>query len=359
MKILLVKLISNGDCLLATPIARQIKEVDYPGCRLTWLIASRCRAAIENNPYVDEIIETDEDIPNERALLRYSSGYDLTVPVPSFDRHTAYPWGTLHSFILRGYGKPLSVPIDPILNLTARENKHVADFAEERNLTDPELFPILFECSPLSGQSAMDFEMAFSIARTLTRRYPQVRIILSSKTAFEETSSIFDGSRISWRENAALTGYCKLLLGCSSGITWLNYSTAGAAIPTLQFLEASYNAGIKSASVYLDFIYHEKDVSGIYESYQWNRDDVVFLTGEVIERGFEQFKQHHPVSGPTTKEEAMYLFLEAIGKRYSDYSDPEFMKRHMGIRYFAAGLAFTLKRKCYELLTGKISKGRC
>ena len=57
LKILLVQLGSTGDCLFVTTIARQIKEVDYPGCHLTWVIGSRYKPAIINNPHVDEILE--------------------------------------------------------------------------------------------------------------------------------------------------------------------------------------------------------------------------------------------------------------------------------------------------------------
>ncbi len=37
-------------------IARQIKQ-DYPGCHLTWAIASFCKAILNNNPYVDTVWE--------------------------------------------------------------------------------------------------------------------------------------------------------------------------------------------------------------------------------------------------------------------------------------------------------------
>ena len=37
-KIILVQLYSNGDCLYATAVARQIKQ-DFPGSHLTWAIA--------------------------------------------------------------------------------------------------------------------------------------------------------------------------------------------------------------------------------------------------------------------------------------------------------------------------------
>ena len=49
-------LVSLGDCLYVTAVARQIKQ-DYPGCHLTWAISSRCSQVIQNNPYVDEIWE--------------------------------------------------------------------------------------------------------------------------------------------------------------------------------------------------------------------------------------------------------------------------------------------------------------
>ena len=55
-KILLLQLMSNGDCLYATAIARQIKE-DNPGCQLTWAIASFCKTIIDGNPYVDAVWE--------------------------------------------------------------------------------------------------------------------------------------------------------------------------------------------------------------------------------------------------------------------------------------------------------------
>ena len=56
-KILLAHLNSNGDCLYSTVIARQIKEVDYPGCHLTWIVNSNCKKTVLLNPHVDEIWE--------------------------------------------------------------------------------------------------------------------------------------------------------------------------------------------------------------------------------------------------------------------------------------------------------------
>jgi len=53
-RVLLVHLTSNGDCLMATTVTRQIKN-DYSGCNLTWAISRKCQQVIENDPFVDEI----------------------------------------------------------------------------------------------------------------------------------------------------------------------------------------------------------------------------------------------------------------------------------------------------------------
>ena len=68
-QILLVQLFSNGDCLYATTVARQIKN-DYPNCKLTWAIAASCQNIIAKNPCVDEIIVTDEVAKNDVVAFR-------------------------------------------------------------------------------------------------------------------------------------------------------------------------------------------------------------------------------------------------------------------------------------------------
>ena len=68
-KIILVQLYSNGDCLYATTIAAQIKK-DFPGCHLTWAIASFCKSIIDNNPHVDSILATDEVPKNDVVAFR-------------------------------------------------------------------------------------------------------------------------------------------------------------------------------------------------------------------------------------------------------------------------------------------------
>src|SRR5689334_17704150 len=63
-RVLLGHLNSMGDCLFATVIARQIKEVDYPDCHLTWAVNEKSKQAVLLNPDVDEIWE----IPTKNSL---------------------------------------------------------------------------------------------------------------------------------------------------------------------------------------------------------------------------------------------------------------------------------------------------
>src|SRR5450432_3601613 len=76
-KILLVQLFSNGDCLYATAIARQIKN-DFPGCLLTWAVSPSSSKILSGNPYVDETLTIDDvardDVKAFRRLKQKLTG---------------------------------------------------------------------------------------------------------------------------------------------------------------------------------------------------------------------------------------------------------------------------------------------
>ena len=81
-KILLVQLFSNGDCLFATAVARQVKT-DFPNCNLTWAIAAFCKNIIALNPYVDMFIIMGYDY--------YYSGSGTAGPeAPLYNFETSY-----------------------------------------------------------------------------------------------------------------------------------------------------------------------------------------------------------------------------------------------------------------------------
>ena len=123
-KILIFHLHSNGDCLYATAIARQIKT-DYPGCHLTWGVASFCKSILENNPFIDQIWEipgvnksnsTDihRKLKKEIYQKKKEGVYDEIFFTQLIDENLANYDGCIRSGIFRGYNKPITVDITPV-----------------------------------------------------------------------------------------------------------------------------------------------------------------------------------------------------------------------------------------------------
>ena len=131
MKVALVQLDANGDCLYATTIARQIKQ-DYPGCHLTWWISSRCHGLLVGNPHVDEVVSVDlKDWANtsrdlawalaKAEILRRQTGpdpYDKVWMPQIYPDNFRHFDGTVRPSQFRGYDRPITVPIDPVIHLT-------------------------------------------------------------------------------------------------------------------------------------------------------------------------------------------------------------------------------------------------
>ncbi|PQV65379.1 heptosyltransferase-1/heptosyltransferase-3 [Abditibacterium utsteinense] len=54
-RILILKLSAIGDCLIASPLARALRE-RYPRAHIAWAVQSKARAVVEGNPFLDEIL---------------------------------------------------------------------------------------------------------------------------------------------------------------------------------------------------------------------------------------------------------------------------------------------------------------
>ena len=349
-KILLVQLFSNGDCLYATTIARQIKE-DFPGCKLTWAIAGFCKNIISENPYVDDIIITDEVAKNDvAALRRYKKKifaekeagiWDEVFVTTNMDTNLAYYDGTIRGMILRAYGKRVNVPVQPVVQLTKKEINNVTTFSKEHKL---ESFKhvILWEYAPQSGQSLLNFEMVMNTARRLVL-LPSVCIILTSANKFEGTENIIDASTLSIRENAALTHYCNLLIGCSSGITWLTTSNAAKFLPMVQLLNPN-TVFINTPST--DFKRYNIEHAGLIEMGNFTEEQIYDCVHQILTDGFsaaEKYNEEIPLQFNTTKKIVynllVYREFAAIGRHF------KIMKSVYGLhplflKAFFSGLAF-------------------
>jgi hypothetical protein len=242
--ILLIQLFSNGDCLYATAVARQIKT-DYPGCRLTWIIAGFCRNILNENPFVDAVIETDEVPKNDRSALRKlkkrfrkekeAGIWDEVFVTQNMDENLAYYDGCIRTGIFRAYPHPITVDPTPVLQLTEAEKKNAAEFSKKHQLEKYRI-RLLFEFAPQSGQLPITKEFAIRLAENLVKN-PDTAVILSSALTIDHANErIIDGSVLTLRETAGLSFFCTHLLGCSSGITWITTSNGAKLLPMVQLI---------------------------------------------------------------------------------------------------------------------------
>ncbi len=299
-RILLGHLGRRGDCLYATTIARQIKE-DFPGCHLTWAISSMCRSVIEGNPCVDEIWElplrTNEQIveawgafereaKERKSRGEYDEIYLIQVHPGNFQNYD----GTSRSSIFRGYSKPVTVPVQPIVQLSEEEIEKVRRFADDHQLADKGKV-VLFECASSSGQSFVTPDFAFQVAQNVLKNIPDAYFVLSSDIPIQYADRhIIDGSELSFKENAELTKYCCLLVGCSSGISWLATSDWAKPLPKIQLLTRET---VMYASMIYDAMYFGLPTDPILEMQDCTADLVSSCIQMVFDNGFAAAREKY------------------------------------------------------------------
>lgn len=287
LKILLVHLYSNGDCLYATSVARQIKK-DFPGCDLTWAIAGFCKSIIANNPYVDHIMEVNEVAKNDvnafrefkKEILKWKKDgkFDEVFITHNIDTNLAFYDGSIRSGILRAYPHTITVPVQPVLRLYPEEIDKARAFAETHGLHNYSQV-LLFEYAPQSKQVNISKKFSLTIAEKLAN--DTIAVILSSSNKVEHPDkNIIDGSALTLRETAALTHYCTMLLGCSSGITWISTSNAAKQLPMVQLV----NPGASwSNIVSRDFKMFGIDDSKLIEITDWNESKIITVVKEAMD----------------------------------------------------------------------------
>ncbi len=321
-KILLIQLMSNGDCLYATAVARQIKH-DNPGCHLTWAVASFCKGILDNNPYVDAIKEIPDvnrntatgivrNLRREAAQQIASGELDEVYFTQIIDDNLANYDGSIRSSIFRGYGKPITVPVTPSLRLSTAEIEKAKNFADKYNLAGFTNV-ILFEFAPQSGQLAMTPALAMEMAGKIVENKSTAIILSSSLKIGDGNPKIIDGSILTLRETAALTHYCTMLLGCSSGITWISTSDAAKQLPMIQILDPD---AYWVNPISRDFQRLGFSTDNLIELYVNNPEITTACVSEALTNGFEETRKKYfkplPIQFKTTSRSIynMLCFLQ-------------------------------------------------
>jgi hypothetical protein len=299
--VLLGQLGSNGDCLYATAIAKQIKR-DDPKCHLVWAIGRLSRPVLVNNPDIDEIWQLphsawteDERLWNlfeiEAHRLADAGQFDsvhLTQIAPA--RFANYD-GTIRPSIFRNYGRPLSVPVDVTIELSEEEIAAVDNWVRSTPAADASQI-VLLECSSKSGQSFMTVDLALGIAEVVTNECRKAVVIISTHEPLRtDNSRILECSLLSVRQMARLTRFADLFVGCGSGITVA--ATSGAAkrrLPVIQILKRSTSY---FASFRQDFRHFGKPHDNFLEVTREEPEHICRVILDALRHGFAAAQADH------------------------------------------------------------------
>jgi len=299
-RFLIGQLARFGDCLFATTIARQIKH-DYPGSHITWAVADTYKSILELNPYVDSIwvIPVSEgdyyDLNwknfEKEALQRKQKGeFDEVIFSQILPLNCIRFNGTIRGTILSSYKRPITVPVAPVVRLSATEIENVKLFAARNNLQQYK-HVVLFECNPGSNQSKITPELAVQISEKITQNNIDVCFILTSPFKINSGNArIIDACELTFRENAELTKYCSLLIGCSSGITWISTSDCAKRLPMLQLL--NHNP-VSFAGIHFDFEINGLDNSTVIEMINYDPDIVCNCVQSLLTEDFSKVKKRY------------------------------------------------------------------
>jgi len=84
MKILIIRFSSLGDVLLTTPIVRSIRK-NYPSAEIHFLTKKQFTPILENNPYINKIIEYDSQTDKFKNIIKKiaRNQYDLIIDLQS------------------------------------------------------------------------------------------------------------------------------------------------------------------------------------------------------------------------------------------------------------------------------------
>ena len=330
-KVLLAQLNSNGDCLYATVIAKQIKEIDHPGCHLTWAVNSKCKQSILHNPHVDEIWEvkteklltTDaewDSFTKDAEERKRKGEFDVIYYTQVIGKNTVNFDGGIRSSMYNNYPHPITVSKQPVIRLSEEEIANVKRFADENQLSRYK-HVILLECGPDSFKSTLNPATARGFAEQFAGIYPDAAIILSSNKKIAKGSpQVMDASVLSFRENAELTKYCTFFIGCSSGISWLGTTDWAKSLQKIIITNKSSNY---TFSMYYDHLYAGLPTDDIIE-FQESDDAVVKLMGcirSVLDESFEEAKRKY--HNPNKIAPHRYIYhLSRISFKRGNFSDP-------------------------------------
>ena len=303
-RFLIGQLARYGDCLFATTLAKQIKH-DYPDSHVTWAVGSDFKSILDHNPYVDVIWEIPiingdyygagwASFEKEVIAKKRDGNFDTVLFSQIAPRNWEKYTGTIRGTILSAYRNPITVDVSPVIRLTENEVRNVKRFAVENELSFYKNV-ILFEYSPSAMHSSkVDTDSAIGLVESFCRNNSDTCFVFTSIGRLEKKSKqIIDAGGLSFRENAELTKYCTLLVGCSSGITWLSTSDWAKKLPMIQIL----NENLLNIHLYYGIAYDHRlwglDTSKVIEISDKKWSSLSDILSLVLSKSFDVAKEKY------------------------------------------------------------------
>lgn len=365
LRILIGHLNANGDILYSSAVARQIKEVDYPDCHLTWAVGTNCARTLQLNPYIDEIrevpLKAGDDVTAvwnrfcDNARKQVAEGlFDVFYPLQLIGENLLHFNKTLRLSTVGLYPGKMTVPLEPVVRLSDTEVANVKAFSEQNRLSQFNKV-VVFECAPLSGQSTVTPQFALDVVERVSHTVPDACFILSSYQAIKgNAGNIFNASELSFRENAELSKYCHLLVGCSSGITWLLTSDWAKPLPAIQLLNKK---AVWFNSVSKDLQVRGKNSDHVLEMYDFDASTAAAAIAETLNKGIEKARPlyHQPYSRYWCNTESSILFNLLKTKkwgRFFRFINTTLVYNNYNVLFLAAVLWQTIGR-CFNAIFKK------
>jgi hypothetical protein len=171
--------------------------------------------------------------------------------------------GTVRPSQFRGYDRPITVPVDPVIYLTDNERANVARYVAEHRLAEHERV-VLFECSSNSTQSHVTPEFAKAVAALTAQDGMEATFLLSTMMPLGDNlpANAISAGGLTMRENLALLDHCSHFIGCGSGLTVVATCDQAKKVPNLQILDRKTSV---LASFFHDFKYWNKPADRFIE----------------------------------------------------------------------------------------------
>ena len=281
-RILIIRLSSIGDCVMASPIAAALRA-HFPGAHIAWAVQDKSHAVVEGNPFIDEVIRWHGGLGGlkdaakivraghfdvvletqgllKSTLLMALSGAPQRLVSPNFGRLAKllstqvieHPPGWIYPpdrylYWAKALGAPipdqakLTVPIGPDDELAARE------FLRANNARENELLIGINAGCSAPGRK-WDIANFVATAQTLAAEFPAARFVLFGGPQDREDTTILQNAlseraldaagKLTLRASAALIGRCAVLVTNDTGPMHIAVAVGTPVVAIFGFISA-------------------------------------------------------------------------------------------------------------------------